>query len=93
MRGLLVLVIAMGVLIVAGVATIAVTILHRMTTAAIIHPAPVSAVLDQPAGTQIVAASAEGGRMALVLRGGGPDRVVILDAGTGLQVGEVRLAR
>jgi hypothetical protein len=89
MRGLLLLVIIMGVLILAGVATVAVTILHRM------GPARVAAggVLDEPPGTRIVGASAFGDRLAVVLQGGGPDRVVLVDPASGRNLGEVRLAR
>jgi hypothetical protein len=92
-RGLVVLVIGMGVLIVAGLAVIAVTIVHRMVGRDIhAASAALQAVLDQPAGTQIVGASASGDRLAITLHGGGPDRVTILDLNSGRALGEVRLA-
>ena len=90
MRGLLALVIAMGVLIVAGVLVIGITLAHRLGTAASLPAAPVDAVLDQPAGTQIAGVASLGGRVAITLRGGGPDRVVVLDGGR--VAGTIRLA-
>ncbi len=84
MRAMITLVVAMGILIVVGVAVVGVTIVGRLGGRS---PAS-SLVLDQPAGTRIVSVSLAGGRLALVLQGGGPDRVVIVDA-----AGGVRLAR
>ncbi len=90
MRALLALTVAMGVLIIAGTATVAVTIMHRMSTAA---PRPLAGgVLDEPAGTHIVSATTFGDRLAVVLQGGGPDRVVLLDPATGRSLGRVSLA-
>jgi len=90
MRALLALTVVMGVLIVIGTATIAVTILHRMGAAA---PRPLAGgVLDEPAGTHIASVAAYGDRLALVLQGGGPDRVVLLDPVTGRTLGRVTLA-
>lgn len=93
MRGLLALVVGMGVLIVAGVAVIGVTLVHRLSRAAIVAPMPAETVLDQPAGTQINGVAGWGDRLLLSLRGGGPDRVVIVEAGSGRVLGEVRLGR
>ena len=84
MRAMITLVVAMGVLIVVGVAVIGVTIVSRLGG----HGPATDLVLDQPSGTRIVAASLAGGRLAVVLQGGGPDRVVIVDT-----AGGVRLAR
>jgi hypothetical protein len=91
MRGLLVLVVVMGVLIVAGTATVAVTILHRMTPR-LAGPMP-AVTLAEPAGTHIVTVAPLGDRLAVVLQGGGPDRVVILDPATGRDLGRISLAR
>jgi hypothetical protein len=89
MRALLALTVVMGVLIVLGTATIAVTIVHRMGAAA---PRPLAGgILDEPAGTHIVSAAAYGDRLALVLQGGGPDRVVLFDPATGRSLGQVKL--
>lgn len=95
MRWLMVLVVTMGVLIVAGVTTIGVTIVHRMSAApAVVHDAVVhDAVLDEPAGTRIAGVSALPDRLALRLVGGGADRVVVVDLRTGQVVGRVALAR
>ena len=82
MRAMITLVVAMGVLIVVGVAVIGVTIVSRLGGRG---PAT-SVVLDQPSGTRIVAASLAGGRLAVVLQGGGPDRVVIVDAAGGVRL-------
>ncbi len=93
MRGLLILVVAMGVLIVAGVATIAITIVHRMSQASVMPAAQLAAVLDEPAGTRIAGVSGVGDRIAVTLQGGGgPDRVVILDP-SGHRLGAIQLAR
>ena len=51
------------------------------------------AVLDEPAGTQIVPIAALSDRLALQLQGGGPDRVVVLDMRSGREVGRAALAR
>lgn len=49
--------------------------------------------LDEPAGTQILAASHSGDTVALTLRGGGPDRVVTIDARSGRVTGRIVLAK
>ncbi len=89
MRAMITLVVAMGVMIVAGVAVVAVTLVGRLGGRG---PAP-NLMLDQPAGTRIIAASFAGGQLAVVLQGGGPDRVVVVDAASGREMGGVRLAR
>ena len=88
MRGLLALVIAMGVMIVAGVLVIGVTIAHRMGS----HAASTLAVLDEPAGTRMVAVAPRGNGVAVLLTGGGPDRVVLLGP-DGAVTGRVSLRR
>jgi hypothetical protein len=87
MRGLVALTVVMGVMIVAGVLVVGVTIMHRMAGGG---GAAVNAVLDEPAGTHMVAVGSDGGRLAVVLSGGGPDRVVLLGEG-GAVVGRVAL--
>ncbi len=84
MRAMLGLVVGMGVLIVAGVAVVAVTIVGRMGG----HGAvPATVTLDQPAGTRIVGVAGLGDRLAVVLQGGGPDRVVVVDGRGGVRLG------
>jgi hypothetical protein len=89
MRALLVLVIGMGVLIVVGVGVVAVTIVHRMGGAA--PHAIAGGLLDEPAGTHIASVAAYGDRLAVVLQGGGTDRVVFVDPATGKNLGRISL--
>ena len=93
MRGLLALTVIMGVMIVAGLGVIGVTVAHRLTHVEIPRGAPFIRVVDEPAGTQITGISSLGDRLAIVLRGGGPDRVVLVGADDGHILGTVRLAR
>lgn len=86
-RALLASVIIMGVLIVVGVGVLGVTIMRRLSNPATLP----AATLDEPAGTRMVGASAAGDRIAIVLQGGGPDRLVLVDGRTGLAVGRVTL--
>jgi len=80
----------MGILIVAGVAMIAVVVTGRMSG----RPGAIaSAVLDEPAGTRIAGASLSPDRLAVRLQGGGPDRVVVVDTKTGRVLGRVALTR
>ncbi len=90
MRGLQAAVILMGVLIVVGVGVIGTTIVRRLGAPA---PGAVALVLDEPTGTRMVSAGAAGDRLAVLLQGGGPDRVVLVDPRTGLVAGRVGLAR
>ncbi|MBN8891553.1 MAG: hypothetical protein ABS99_05575 [Acetobacteraceae bacterium SCN 69-10] len=90
MRALKVLVVVMGVLIVAGVATLGVVIARRVSGPS--GPA-VSAMLDEPAGTRIAAIAVAPDHTVLLLHGGGPDRVVSVDARSGKVVGRVGLTQ
>ena len=82
MRALKAAVIVMGVLIVAGVATIVVTIVQRMAGPSVPATA-LQAAVSEPAGSHIAGASLSGERLAVQLQGGGPDRVVVLDTRNG----------
>lgn len=97
MRWLMAAVIGMGILIVAGVAVLVVLLVQRMSsvspTIASVGPAALAATLDEPAGTRIVSASVGADKVAVVLSGAGPDRVVIMDSRSGRVVGRVGLAR
>lgn len=91
MRGLKILTIGMAVLIVVGVVVLGVTIARRLGT-----PAPSVAamvLLDEPAGTRIAGIAAVQDRLAVQLQGGGPDRVLLLDAKSGAVLGRIGLAR
>jgi hypothetical protein len=90
MRGLVVLVVVMGVLIVAGTGLLGVMIVHRVAAPAAVAG---NVVLDEPAGTRIAEVSALPDRRALRLEGGGPDRVVVVDLRQGRVVSRAELAR
>ncbi len=91
MRALVSLTIVMGVLIVIGTATVAVTIVRRMGAAA---PRPLADTLvEEPAGTRIAGVAGLGDRLALLLQGGGSDRVLLLDPATGRSLGYVKLVQ
>ncbi|WP_254070519.1 DUF6476 family protein [Acidisphaera sp. L21] len=89
MRAMLAVVIVMGVLIVAGVATLAITVVHRLSSA----PMQAALVLEEPTGTHMQAITTAGDKLALLLQGGGPDRILLLDTRSGQVVGRVGLAR
>jgi hypothetical protein len=90
MQALKALTIVMGVLILGGTAVLGVVLARRMGTAS---AAPVSVLLDEPAGTRIAGIAGAGDRLALRLQGGGPDRLVLIDPHTGAATGRVGLAR
>jgi hypothetical protein len=92
MQALRVAVVVMGVLIVAGVAVIGVTLARRVYS--VPPQAPMAQMLlDEPAGTHIAGVSALPDRLALRLEGGGPDRVVMVDLRTGRVIARAGLAR
>ena len=90
MRALKVAITVMGVLIVAGTVLL-VTLIVRRSVPAGGAAGPV--VLDEPSGTRIAGVSLLPDRWAVQLEGGGPDRVVVLDAQSGRVVGRIELAR
>ncbi len=87
MRALLTAVVVMGVLIVAGVATLAVTIMRRLAA----PQSHVAQIMAEPPGTRVQAISQAGDRLAVLLQGGGPDRIVLLDPHSGQVVGRIGL--
>ncbi len=89
MRGLMALVIGMGVLIVLGVAVLAITIVRRLA----VPGAQATQMLEEPAGTRMQSVTAAGDRLAVLLTGGGPDRVVLIDPRTGQVTGRVGLLK
>jgi hypothetical protein len=94
MRALKAAVIVMGVLIVAGVGTIVVTIVTRMAgPGAGVGGAVAQAVLDEPEGTHIAGVSLATDRVAVQLQGGGADRVVVVDTRAGRVVARIGLAK
>ena len=87
MRALLAVVVAMGVLIVVGVATLAVTIVHRLSASSV----QASLVLDEPPGTRFQSVASAGDRLVILLTGGGPDRIVLVDPRTGRATSHIGL--
>lgn len=88
-RAVTVAAVVMGLLIVAGVAVIATTLVSRMSGGG----TPVASVLlDEPMGTGIMGLALAPDRMAVQLRGGGPDRVVVVDTRTGRIVNRTGLS-
>lgn len=88
MRALKFLVIAMGVLIVAGIGVIAVTVAQRSAESVV--GAPTDLKVDIPAGSRIVETALDGERMALRLElSDGGTRVLVLDTATGREVARV----
>lgn len=86
----------MGLLILAGVAVVAVTIYNRLTAMAGAGTAglrPFAATrIDLPAGCTVLDSTAVGERLVLRL-GDGPrcDRLLVLDPATGALLGQVEL--
>jgi Na+(H+)/acetate symporter ActP len=94
MRAVTIASIARGVLIVLGTTVILVTIVKRtMTGPAGMADKAFASVLDEPAGTAIAGIGAVHDRLAVQLRGGGPDRVLLVDPVSGAVVGRVGLGR
>ena len=91
MRVLLAAVVGMGLLIVAGVAVVAVTLVQRGFAGS---GAPANISLREPPGTRITAATSLGpDRILLQLSGGAPDRVVVVDLKTGRIAATIGLAQ
>jgi hypothetical protein len=89
MRALKALTIVMGVLILGGTAMLGLVLARRMGSGG---AAPVSLLLDEPAGTRIAGIAGAGDRLVVQLQGGGPDRVVLIDPHSGVPTGKVVLA-
>jgi hypothetical protein len=88
-----VLAVLMGVLIIIGSTVVVVTIVKRTTTTAETTDAGAAVVLDEPAGTRIGGIAAVSSRLAVLLQGAGPDRIVLVDPSTGKEAGTIALAR
>ena len=90
MRAVKIAAIVMGVLIVLGTTVVLVTIVKRtMTGPAAVPEKAFAAILDEPAGTAIVGIASVRDRLAVQLRGGGVDRVLLIDPVSGVVVGRV----
>jgi hypothetical protein len=96
LRGLKIAAAVMGVLIVLGTVGLAVAVMRRagsptqpISTAL---PPVVAAMLQEPDGTQIAGIAALADRLAVQLKGGGADRIVLIDPRTGALAGRISLA-
>ena len=87
MRALKILVVAMGVLIVAGTVALVVVLVQRAGRGGGASLPPMN--LDLPAGSRIVGIAGAEGRFAVLVQRPDGDRIVFLDARTGRPVGEV----
>lgn len=87
MRALKILVVAMGVMIVAGTVALVVVLVQRAGRGGGASLPPMS--LDLPAGSRIVGIAGAEGRFAVLVQRPDGDRIVFLDARTGQPVGEV----
>ncbi|HET6610266.1 MAG TPA: hypothetical protein VFG62_26615 [Rhodopila sp.] len=100
MRALKIATVVMGVLIIVGTIGLLVALARRgaappASTAAAVGTAPrapLAMTMTEPEGTRIVTVTAVQDRLAVQLQGGGPDRIVLIDAHTGAEVGRIALA-
>lgn len=90
MQALRVLVVVMGVMIVLGMVALGVLLARRVAAP---PPGMATLTLAEPEGTQILSASLSGEILALTLRGGGPDRVLLVEAHSGRVTGRIGLAK
>src|SRR5665811_1359488 len=94
MRAIKIATIAMGVLILLGTTVILVTIIRRTVSGPSALPEKAfAAVLDEPEGTAVAGIASVRDRLAVRLRGGGPDRLLLIDPASGTVVGRISLTR
>lgn len=91
MRALKILTVVMGVMIIVGVVALGVVMTQRLGGVGAASAA--SATLDEPAGTTIAGIAATADRIVVQLRGGGPDRVLVIDPKTGKLAGAIKLVQ
>jgi hypothetical protein len=91
MQALRILVVVMGVMIVAGMVTLGMLLAQRLSGPAAERVERI--VLDEPVGTEMVSVVPAGDALLVQLRGGGPDRAVLVDARSGAVLGRIGLAR
>jgi hypothetical protein len=102
-RALKFVTIVMGVLILVGTTVVVVTIVKRSVSGPsdyaglpekVVPPETVvRLVLDEPAGTSIVGIVSLRDRLAVQLRGGGVDRVLLINPVSGATAGTISLTR
>ena len=94
MRAVKIAAAVMAVLIVLGTTVLIVTVVRRLSEpAAPAMAVAAAAVLDEPAGTSIAGIAAVGDRLAVQLRGGGPDRIVFVDPRSATVAGRISLPK
>ena len=93
MRTLKIATAVMGVMILLGTAGLVVMILKRGAGASGSFVKGYDVILNEPEGTGIAAVMSVRDQLALHLRGGGPDRIVVIDPGSGAVTGQVRLGQ
>jgi len=81
MRGLVALVIGMGVLILVGASVLVVVIASRLSDERVASSVPI--LLQEPAGTKLVSASADGKLLTLVLTTPGGQTIEVRDLDSG----------
>jgi hypothetical protein len=82
--------IGMGVVILIATTVLVVVIARRLSGPGAEHRS-LALLLNEPAGTRIAGIAATGDRLMALLRGGGADRIVLIDLRTGAVVGSVAL--
>ncbi|MEI7712519.1 MAG: hypothetical protein WCI94_13860 [Rhodospirillales bacterium] len=98
MRAIKIAIGIMSVLIVVGTTVLATVLVKRMSNPAAPPPpvqaaAAVAAAIGEPEGTTIAAIAGVGDRLAVQLRGGGPDRVIFVDPRTATVSGRFSLGK
>ncbi len=94
MRTLKAITVIMAVLIIVGTVTLAVLIAKRLAGPPAASGEAIAVRLDEPPASEIVAIASEGpGQLALLLHGGGPDRVVVVDLASGGVRARIGLSR
>jgi hypothetical protein len=84
MQALKAITVIMAVLIIAGTVTLAVLIAKRLAGPPGRIGDEIAIRLDEPPASEIAAIAGDGpGQLALLLHGGGPDRVVVVDLASG----------
>ncbi len=94
MRAVKIAAAVMAVLIVLGTAVLIITVVQRLTApVAPATTADIAALLNEPAGTSIAGIATVGDRLAVQLRGGGTDRILLVDPRSGVVAGRISLAK
>jgi hypothetical protein len=94
-KPLLIAVIAMGVLIVVATTVVVVKLVKDVVAgpAASASVTLTTTMLHQPPGSHIVTIAAVDGRLSVLVNGGGPDRILFIDPGTGKVAGQLMLGQ